>query len=99
MRCRGCNMALSDGEMCAKNKHTGEYEDLCASCRSPMLDGGIIYDTTEGAVVNSTPKVLAMYNETDFEKEYVGGVHSGLSDVHDILAHVAENGSISMEEL
>lgn len=44
-RCIGCNSKLTEGEMCAKNRHTGEYDELCKYCRSPEWDNGYTFDT------------------------------------------------------
>ena len=49
MRCRGCNKILSDVELKVRNKHTGEFEDLCGDCRymshaeeTPLEDLGVV---------------------------------------------------------
>jgi len=33
MRCRACNKKLSEFELSVKNPETGEFEDLCGTCR------------------------------------------------------------------
>lgn len=49
MRCKACDVQLSDAESVRKDAQTGEYYDLCGAC----------YEYSEAAVteLNDTPLV------------------------------------------
>lgn len=46
MKCIACNKTLNDKELKLKNKHTGEFEDLCYPCRG-VIASAIYYEGAE----------------------------------------------------
>lgn len=38
MRCNICDVELTDGESTDKNPKTGEYYDLCTTCKYEIVD-------------------------------------------------------------
>jgi hypothetical protein len=42
MRCKACDVALSDRESTRKAEGTGEYLDLCDKCVGPIVYVGIV---------------------------------------------------------
>ena len=57
MRCKACNVQLSDAESVRKDPQTGEYYDLCSSC--------FIY--SEEAVMESKEVPLEQIGITDLD--------------------------------
>ncbi len=64
MRCVGCNECLTDSERRTRNRVTGEFDDMCYSCRS---------NTHSGIGYNQHGTLAVIDNGTKIDKEYVGG--------------------------
>ena len=58
MRCRSCDTLLNEREVKKKDKHTGEYFDLCSNCygesqkalNEAIDDSGIVYNYHLGGI-------------------------------------------------
>jgi hypothetical protein len=57
MKCKSCNVDLSDREVAAKDKVTGEYLDLCTECK--VISGEAVFlaswDVTESIDIPPDP--------------------------------------------
>lgn len=90
-RCTGCNTALTEGEMGAKNSNTGEFEELCKHCRSPEWNNGYSFN-------EKGEKVPCFVNESFLTRpdERSCGL-DGLGSLDGVLNEVYHQGSIKTE--
>lgn len=94
MRCTGCNIVLPEGRLSSRNKHTGEFEDLCALCSSPSWDTGLTYARDEQG--NITTKVASFHNEAWLTfPPGCDGV--ALNNAGDIQVYIGIHGKIGVE--
>lgn len=84
-RCKSCNAVLTSGELAAKNKTTGDFEDLCRLCNHTGHDTGVIYEFNTSTPCKFVNEVFHIHM-TDSK--------GGLGSPEEIINVVKTEGSI-----